>query len=111
MQKPHVPPKTRKMNIVQKMLFLPTNNKMVLLVMLVCLLREAKGELVYDCTSAKNTIHSFSMTEVKECPPFRKQYDNGTTQKVQIITKSNKRYIPAKKVSQLYFILQGSHTA
>ena len=93
------------MNVCQKVLFLPTNNKLVLLIMLACLLPEAKSELVYDCTSTKNTIHSFSLTEVKECPPFRKQYDNGTDQKVQIITKSNKRYIPAKKVSQFYFSL------
>ena len=105
LQKPHAPPKTKKMNAVQRLLFLPANNKMVLLVMLACLLPEAKCELVYDCTSAKNTIRSFSMTEVKECPPFRKQYDNGTSQTVQIITKSNKRYIPAKKVSRTHFIL------
>ena len=105
LQKPHAPPKTKRVNAVQRLLFLPANNKMVLLVMLACLLPEAKCELVYDCTSAKNTIHSFSMTEVKECPPFRKQYDNGTSQTVQIITKSNKRYIPAKKVSCTHFIL------
>ena len=90
------------MNIFQIVLFIPTNNKLVLLVMLACLLPEAKAQLVYDCTSAQNTIHSFSLTEVKECPPFRKQYDNGTEQKVQIITKSTKRYIPAKKVSETY---------
>ena len=99
LQKPHTPPKTRRINAVQRLLFLPANNKMFLLIMLACLLPEARSELVYDCTSSKNTIHSFSMTEVKECPPFRKQYDNGTAQSVQIITKSNKRFIPAKKVS------------
>ena len=70
LQKPHAPVKVKKMNIVQKFLFIPTNNKLVLLVMLACLLPEAKGELDYDCTSTQNTIHSFSMTEVKECPPF-----------------------------------------
>ena len=106
LQKPHTPPKTRRVNAVQRLLFLPANNKMILLVMLACLLPEARSELVYDCTSSKNTIHSFSMTEVKECPPFRKQYDNGTAQSVQIITKSNKRFIPAKKVSAPVLIIK-----
>ena len=62
------------------------------------MLPDAKDELVYDCTSQKNAVHAFSLNEVKPCPDFKTQYDNGTEQRVQIISKSTQRFIKAKQV-------------
>ena len=86
------------MDLLNTLLFFPTNNKIILLVLLAVMLPEAKAELVYDCTSQKNTVHSFSLNEVKTCPDLKTQYDNGTEQRVQIISKSTQRFIKAKKV-------------
>ena len=79
-------------------MYLPSNNKVLSLIVLAMILPDARGELVYDCTTQKNKVHSFSMVEVKECPKFETQYDNGTLAKVQIISKSTQRFIQATKV-------------
>ena len=98
MQKPHLPTKKAKRGILNAILFFPNNNKIVLLVLVAVMLPDAKAELVYDCTSQKNAVHAFSLNEVKPCPEFKKMYDNGTDQRVQIISKSTQRFIKATKV-------------
>ena len=76
---------------------MPTNNKIISLIVLAMILPEARGELVYDCTNQKNKVHSFSLEDVKECPDFTTQYDNGRVTRVQMISKSTQRFVKAKK--------------
>ena len=83
------------------MLYFPVNNKILVLILVVWLLPEAKGELVYDCTDQSNPVHAFSLVDVEKCPDFQDQYGPATSQKVQIISKSVKRFINATKVRHI----------
>ena len=109
MQRPHQQAKKMKKlsaaGLFNRILYMPTNNKIISLIVLAMILPEARGELVYDCTNQKNKVHSFSLDEVKACPNFKTQYDNGTVTRVQIISKSTQRFVKATKVSLIYIIL------
>ena len=100
MQKPK---KTKKMNYFRKILYWPTNNKILVLIFVAWLLPEAKTEVVYDCTDQSNPVHAFSLVDIKPCPAFQDQYEEGKDQRVQIISKSVKRYINATQVRYLFF--------
>ena len=73
-------------SLLNTIVYAPTNNKILSLIVLAMILPDARSKLVYDCTTQKNNIHSFSFDEVKECQKFQTQYDNGTLAMVQIIS-------------------------
>ena len=102
MQKPK---KTKKLNSFRTILYFPTNNKILVLIFVAWLLPEAKAELVYDCTDQSNPVHAFSLVDVKECPDFKNQYGPGSDQRVQIISKSIKRFINATKVRYILILI------
>ena len=102
MQKPK---KTKKLNFFRTILYFPTNNKILVLIFVAWLLPEAKGELVYDCTDQSNPVHAFSLVDVQECPDFKDQYGPASDQRVQIISKSIKRFINATKVRSIFDLL------
>ena len=92
------------MSYFRKILYWPTNNKLLVLIFVAWLLPEAHAEVVYDCTDQSNPVHAFSLVDITPCPAFQDQYEEGKDQRVQIISKSVKRYINATQVRYLFFL-------
>ena len=49
---------------------------------------KVSGEQVYDCSTAKTTVATYSIGEVGECPDFEHMYRNKTLIRAQILQRS-----------------------
>ena len=47
-----------------------------------------RGETMFDCTNAKNTVADVDLSVVSECPNFKSTYQNASLLEVQIIQRT-----------------------
>ena len=63
---------------------------------------KAKAEQVYDCSSAKTTVATYSLGEVGQCPEFEHMYRNKTLVKAQILQRSGGQIIKGYQCQLTY---------
>ena len=57
--------------------------------------KAASNEIAYDCASRAQSITTFSLTDIRKCPPFQKSYLNSTRATIQILQKTTNTLIQA----------------
>ena len=53
----------------------------------------ARTEMVYDCSSAKTAVATYSLDEIGECPDFKHTYRNKTLMRAQILQRAGSQLI------------------
>ena len=60
---------------------------------LLYLVHRVLAETVYDCSSAKTAIATYSLGEIGDCPDFRHQYRNVTHMQAQIVQRAGHQMV------------------